>query len=234
MGSINLDYFIHAANFFLLGAYSVRDILWLRLLAAASSLVVISLLTPPTNAVVGSVWMEFCSRESISFRHGGFCSNGARSSSRLRRKKFAGWLFRICRRGKYSTFSASDPGRLVPAGERLIERGKPDPLPVAHRPREGAGVGRGPRARGAGTWPNRRFRASPDRRGAGRRCGDDGAALGAPFDGKPRSWSVISTPTLRPETSSNGISPVTSPGNSDAWAPNSPRPRLTARLRHEP
>src|SRR6185503_20046938 len=38
MGSINIDYFIHAANILLLAAYSVRDILWLRLLAVASSL----------------------------------------------------------------------------------------------------------------------------------------------------------------------------------------------------
>jgi hypothetical protein len=34
----SLDYFIHAANILLLGAYSVRDILWLRVLAVASSL----------------------------------------------------------------------------------------------------------------------------------------------------------------------------------------------------
>src|SRR5258705_9484618 len=38
MGSFNSDYFIHAANILLLAAYSVRDILWLRLLAVASSL----------------------------------------------------------------------------------------------------------------------------------------------------------------------------------------------------
>jgi CRP-like cAMP-binding protein len=38
MGSFNLDYFIHAANILLLAAYSVRDILWLRLLAVASSI----------------------------------------------------------------------------------------------------------------------------------------------------------------------------------------------------
>jgi CRP-like cAMP-binding protein len=38
MSSWNPDYFIHAANFLLLAAYSVRDILWLRLLAVASSL----------------------------------------------------------------------------------------------------------------------------------------------------------------------------------------------------
>ncbi len=39
MGSSNLDYFIHAANILLLAAYSVRDILWLRLFAVASSVI---------------------------------------------------------------------------------------------------------------------------------------------------------------------------------------------------
>lgn len=38
MGSINPNYFIHAANVLLLFAYLVRDMLWLRLLALASSL----------------------------------------------------------------------------------------------------------------------------------------------------------------------------------------------------
>jgi hypothetical protein len=37
LGSFNLDYCIHAANIMLLAAYSVRDILWLRLFAVASS-----------------------------------------------------------------------------------------------------------------------------------------------------------------------------------------------------
>ena len=41
MGSFNLDYCIHAANILLLAAYSVRDILWLRLFAVASSLIAI-------------------------------------------------------------------------------------------------------------------------------------------------------------------------------------------------
>jgi CRP-like cAMP-binding protein len=37
--SLNPDYFIHGANVVLLLAYSVRDILWLRLFALASSLI---------------------------------------------------------------------------------------------------------------------------------------------------------------------------------------------------
>ena len=39
MTSFNPDYFIHAANGLLIVAYSVRDILWLRLFAVASSLI---------------------------------------------------------------------------------------------------------------------------------------------------------------------------------------------------
>jgi hypothetical protein len=35
----NLNWFLHAANIILVVGYSVRDILWLRLLAAASSLI---------------------------------------------------------------------------------------------------------------------------------------------------------------------------------------------------
>jgi len=39
MSSFNYNYFIHGANILMLAAYSVRDILWLRLFAVASSLV---------------------------------------------------------------------------------------------------------------------------------------------------------------------------------------------------
>jgi len=41
MSSFNTNYFIHAANVLLLLAYSVRDILWLRLFALASALIAI-------------------------------------------------------------------------------------------------------------------------------------------------------------------------------------------------
>ena len=39
MGPFNPNYFLHAANILLLVAYSVRDILWLRLFAVAASLI---------------------------------------------------------------------------------------------------------------------------------------------------------------------------------------------------
>jgi len=58
MGSINLDYFIHAANILLLGAYSVRDILWLRLLAVASSLAAIPYFLLQPTPLWAAFWME--------------------------------------------------------------------------------------------------------------------------------------------------------------------------------
>ena len=39
MPSFNPNYFIHAANLLLVVAYSVRDIMWLRLFAVTSSLI---------------------------------------------------------------------------------------------------------------------------------------------------------------------------------------------------
>src|SRR5437762_12986149 len=39
MNSFNPNYFIHAANVLLVVAYSVRDILWLRLFAVAAPLI---------------------------------------------------------------------------------------------------------------------------------------------------------------------------------------------------
>lgn len=46
MSSLNPNYFIHAANILLFLAYSVRDILWLRLLAVASALMAIPYFVP--------------------------------------------------------------------------------------------------------------------------------------------------------------------------------------------
>src|ERR1700756_2547857 len=41
VNSFNPNYFLHAANVLLLVAYSVRDILWLRLFAVASAMIAI-------------------------------------------------------------------------------------------------------------------------------------------------------------------------------------------------
>src|ERR1700746_734722 len=54
---MNPDYFIHAANILLLAASSVRDILWLRLFAVASSLAAIPYFVfQPTPLWVPIAW----------------------------------------------------------------------------------------------------------------------------------------------------------------------------------
>jgi CRP-like cAMP-binding protein len=51
------DYFIHAANILLLIAYSVRDVLWLRLFAVAASLIAIPYyVLQPTMLLAPLVW----------------------------------------------------------------------------------------------------------------------------------------------------------------------------------
>jgi CRP-like cAMP-binding protein len=57
MTKLSPDYFIHAANILLLVAYSVRDILWLRVFAVAASLVSIPyFLLQPTTLWAPLAW----------------------------------------------------------------------------------------------------------------------------------------------------------------------------------
>jgi hypothetical protein len=57
MNSFNPNYFLHAANVLLLVAYSVRDILWLRLFAVTSSLIAIPyFVLQPTPLWVPIAW----------------------------------------------------------------------------------------------------------------------------------------------------------------------------------
>lgn len=57
MAFFNPDYFIHAANILLLIAYSVRDVLWLRMFAVAASLIAIPYyLLQPTTLLPPLVW----------------------------------------------------------------------------------------------------------------------------------------------------------------------------------
>jgi CRP-like cAMP-binding protein len=57
MGWFDLDYCIHAANIMLLAAYSVRDILWLRLFAVASSTIAMPyFLFQPTHLWAAFGW----------------------------------------------------------------------------------------------------------------------------------------------------------------------------------
>jgi CRP-like cAMP-binding protein len=125
VGSFNLDYFIHAANILLLAAYSVRDILWLRLFAVASSVAAIPyFLLQPTPLWAAFGWSVLFTGINI----------------------FQTWRLVVERRPVKLTpeeeevrrlvFSSLPPKKVLqvigvgvwaslPAGERLIERGKP-------------------------------------------------------------------------------------------------------------
>jgi hypothetical protein len=119
------DYFIHGANVLLLLAYSVRDILWLRLFAVASSLIAIPyfLLQPaPLWAPFGwsilfaginifQSWRVFLERRPVKL---------TADEESVRRLLFAGLPPR-------KALQAMSIGSWVTAqpGERLIENGKP-------------------------------------------------------------------------------------------------------------
>ncbi len=125
MGSVNLNYFIHAANILLLGAYSVRDILWLRVLAVASSLAAIPyFLLQPTPLWAAFGWSVLFTVINI----------------------FQSWHLLVERRPVKLTAEEDEVRRMVfsdlpprkvlqvlnigswvtaAPGERLIERGKP-------------------------------------------------------------------------------------------------------------
>ena len=61
MAASYLDYFIHAANILMLAASSIRDVLWLRVLAVASSLaLILYFLLQPTP-----LWAAFGSRSAV-------------------------------------------------------------------------------------------------------------------------------------------------------------------------
>jgi len=124
MGSFNLDYFIHAANILLLAAYSVRDILWLRLFAVASSLIAMPyfLLQPtPLWAAFGwsvlfaginifQSWRLFLERRPVRLTP---------EEEEVRRLAFPDLPAR-----KVLQIISIGSWRTAAAGERLIEHGK--------------------------------------------------------------------------------------------------------------
>ena len=71
MSSYSPDYFIHAANILLLVAYSVRDILWLRLFAVGSLRRVDPVFSPAADNVVGAARVDgWVCRNQLCCSHG--------------------------------------------------------------------------------------------------------------------------------------------------------------------
>ena len=123
-GFFTPDYFIHAANILLLIAYSVRDVLWLRLFAVAASLIAIPyyvlqptmLWAPLAWSVVFAAinlfqsWLLFIERRPVEL---------TAEEEEIRRLAFQGLSPRkvldVLRIGSWIT---------ADVGERLIERDK--------------------------------------------------------------------------------------------------------------
>ena len=124
MSFITPDYFIHAANILLLVAYSVRDVLWLRLFAVAASLIAIPFyLFQPTvlwaplawSVVFAAInllqsWLLFVERRPVKL---------TAEEEEIRRLPFYNLpprkVLQVLSIGSWVT---------APIGERLIEQGK--------------------------------------------------------------------------------------------------------------
>jgi hypothetical protein len=124
VGFFTPDYFIHAANVLLLVAYSVRDVLWLRLFAVAASLIAIPFyVMQPTVLWAPLAWSVIFAAINL----------------------FQSWLLFIERRPVKLTVEEEEIRRIafqdlppkkvlqvlsigswitVPVGEHMIERGK--------------------------------------------------------------------------------------------------------------
>ena len=125
MGSFNLDYFIHAANILLLAAYSVRDILWLRLFAVASSLAAIPyfLLQPtPLWAAVG--WSVLFTGINI-FQAWRLLVERRPVKLTPEEEEVRGLVFRDLPPRKVLQVLSIGSWVTAAPGERLIEHGKP-------------------------------------------------------------------------------------------------------------
>jgi CRP-like cAMP-binding protein len=134
MGFFTPDYFIHAANVLLLIAYSVRDVLWLRLFAVAASLIAIpyyvlqpTMLWEPVAwsvifAAINLVqaWLLFLERRPVKL---------TAEEEEIRRLAFQGLpprkVLQVLSIGSWVT---------AEVGERLIEQGKlPDSVSLIVR-----------------------------------------------------------------------------------------------------
>jgi CRP-like cAMP-binding protein len=134
MSFLTPNYFIHAANVLLLIAYSVRDVLWLRLFAVAASLIAIPfyvlqptvLWAPLAWSVVFAAinlfqsWLLFMERRSVKL---------TAEEEEIRRLAFEGLpprkVLQVLNIGSWVT---------VEVGERLIEPGKlPDTVSLIVR-----------------------------------------------------------------------------------------------------
>ena len=125
MAASYLDYFIHAANILLLLAYSVRDILWLRLLAVASSFGGDALLPPAADAALGRVRMERGLHRINIFQAWRLVVERRPVKLTADEEEVRALVFRDLPSKKVLQVISVGAWVSAPAGERLIDSGKP-------------------------------------------------------------------------------------------------------------
>jgi hypothetical protein len=120
-----LDYFIHAANILLLAAYSVRDILWLRVLAVASSLAAIPyFLLQPTPLWAAFGWSVLFTAINI-FQAWRLVVERRPVKLTAEEEEVRTLVFRDLPPKKVLQVIGVGTWVSASAGEQLIERGKP-------------------------------------------------------------------------------------------------------------
>jgi Popeye protein conserved region len=125
MAASYLDYFIHAANILLLAAYSVRDILWLRVLAVASSLAAIPyFLLQPTPLWAAFGWSVLFTGINI-FQTWRLVVERRPVKLTAEEEEVRRLVFRDLPPKKTLQVIGVGTWRSASPGEQLLERGKP-------------------------------------------------------------------------------------------------------------
>ena len=125
MASTNLDYFIHAANILLLAAYSVSDILWLRLFAVASSVAAIPyFLFQPTPLWAAFGWSVLFTGINI-FQSGRLVLERRPVKLTSEEEDVRRLLFKDLRPRKVLRVLSLGSWATAAPGERLLEQGRP-------------------------------------------------------------------------------------------------------------
>ena len=125
MNSFNPNYFIHAANILLLVAYSLRDILWLRVLAVASSLVAMPFyLLQPTPLWAAFGWSVLFAGLNL-FQTWRLVVERRPVKLTAEEEEVRRLVFRDLPAKKALQVIGVGSWRSASPGEQLIERGKP-------------------------------------------------------------------------------------------------------------
>ena len=124
MNLFHPDYFIHAANVLLLLAYSVRDILWLRLFALASSLIAMPyFLLQPTPLWAALGWSALFAVINV-YQSGRLIAERRPVKLTPEEEEVRRLVFRDLPPRKVLQILSIGAWTTVEIGERMLERGK--------------------------------------------------------------------------------------------------------------